>query len=171
MQRKLSKFNSDFSDKPQPIRKLDPSTGDMREYRYPLEYDLKLIFDFAAGTIGLEEDIEVALENVIRIIWWNPFSYEKDKDDDYYQVYWRYWKEYDKLGFLCYYVKTKLKLYQGKDLQALELAVLSNYTNQHICSLVSSGEIDGSKPSTSWVIPNEEARFYLMQVQPNIYNL
>jgi len=168
VQKKVVQFQPDISPAVKSVQNLDPSTGEYREYSYPLEYDLKLLYDFAVGNVGVEVDVEVALENVLRTVWWSPFQYAGEDTEDY-TILWNKWKEKTRLGFLCYFVKSKLRLYEGKDLQALELAVISGFSNSMVCNRLRSNELSGRRVGNMWEVPNKEARKYVLEHQPGRY--
>lgn len=160
----VSEFNSGVGTNITSVRKLNPTTNEYEEYDFPLEYHLRIIYDFCQGDLGIESDIELALAKIINVSWLNPFDGAGDKN-----IQWKRWKEETKLGFLVYYAQTKIKLFQGKDIQGLELSFLSGYTNQHICKLLKDGDLEGEKPARSWVIPNKEARKFLSERKPGHY--
>lgn len=162
VKRKIKCFNNDISLELTPITKEDPLTGEPNEYKCEIEYYLKIVFDFCVGKMTLNASVEIALEKLLDIYWDNYFV-GTDK------VEWHWWKQKKRAGFFLYYAQTKIKLYEGKKVKALELAVLSGFTNQYICELLGDGLVKGKKIKGEWVIENEEACRFLSNKKKEYY--
>jgi len=148
--------------------KINNKPESKKTYEFPLEKDLEILYDFVKGEIEDIDRVEKSLTKICNVIWQNPFTDDFVKND----IQWKLWRK-NRLGFLCYYVKSKIKLYRKKDLQAQEVAVIVGTTSQYISQKINDNKKDptlkGEKRGRSWVIENESVWNYIEKKQLTIY--
>ena len=166
IEKKVRKFNVGIFSNLTSVTKLNPVTKNYEKYEYPLEYHLKVIYNFCAGNLDVKSkcNIKISLDKVLDVCWERTFI-KKEEDN----IQWQRWEEETKLGFLLSFTRIKLKLYQDEDLKGIELSILSGYTNQHICNLLNQQELKGEKRGKSWIIPNSSARDFLLERKGDYY--
>lgn len=145
-------FNTDINDQVTPTEKYDPVKKDMIKFRYPLAYDVWILYYFIKSEIGLEEDVERSLARVIETIQHDPIMDEYDYDISYEK-----WIN-SRIGFMVYVAELKLRLLEGDDFSAVEVGTMIGLTGQAIINRINRGIAEGKKRGRKWVITNDQAR-------------
>lgn len=148
-------FDEKFKPQVTSISKYDPYKKEIREYKFPLAYQIWQMYYYVTSKVDSEEiDISESLLTLKKLFLSNPlldrYGYKVNKETFYNT----------KEGFLYYVTLLKRRLVEFEDdFSAKELGVLAGVTGQAITNRIRrDGTLKAEKEGKSYVITNDRAK-------------
>ncbi len=120
-----------------------------------LEGDLYLIYQWLQGKIDRPAEIGEIIQNVLEIVWVNPFLPNDSTD-----IIWDIWEQ-TKLGYFIRCAIISNSLWAGCDINAKQLSILVNMTPNGIIRHIKKGKLKADKVGKEWIIPADSAIAFL----------
>lgn len=158
LSKKLSHFNSQFQELDFFI-KATPIKYKGKEYPFPLAVQLRELYNWMTGKARRPKDIESILDDIIHLVWFNPFV-------DYTEILDVSWEQWagptgSYIGIFYRFAHISLKLDRKEAINATDLALISGLSAAAIAKKLRMGEIKGVKAVTGWNIEAVEAKEWL----------
>ena len=139
----------------QPVKKYNPVKEQEVEFKYPLAYHIKLLFYFLRGEYKNLRQVKESLKQIEDIIF-STFmggTYYKKPNESVIME--------SKTGFLTRLADKRIKLEEGKRLNAYDIGYLVGLTGQGISFKIKNGDLKAEKFGRTWFIENDEARRFI----------
>ncbi|MBG9693185.1 hypothetical protein ABD91_20815 [Lysinibacillus sphaericus] len=131
------------------------------EYPFPIAVPLRQLYNWMTGVGGRPEEVEKILENILQLVWFNPFVDNKELQD----VSWEQWTGINGsyIGIFYRFAQISLKLERNEEINATDLAMISGLSAAAIGKQLRAGKIKGNKTAAGWSIEAMEAKGWLIK--------
>ncbi|PLS18925.1 hypothetical protein CVD28_00555 [Bacillus sp. M6-12] len=155
---KLQHFNEGFLPEKGEIPATPVNKG-RKEYPFPFAVIIDEMYQWMIGEKKRPKEIEVMMEDMIQLVWFNPFV-------DYTELLDIPWDRWSGLmgsytGQFYRFAQITLKLEDDEGLNASDLALISGLSAVAIGKQIKEGKIQAKKTGTEWKIEAEEAKRWI----------
>lgn len=120
------------------------------DFAFPFALKVKKLFNFIKGRYDSFDEIKQIISEVKSLSKSNWFS------KNFVQEGTNQGLLNSRIGFMITLAEKRIKLYNGRDLSANELAMLIGVTNQGVVNKISRGKLDAKKVGVRYHIENED---------------
>lgn len=158
-------FNKDVVTKVKPVITYDPINKDEKEFPFPLAVEIRKLYGFCTGKYDAIIDIKEVLKTLKKMMTtnWLGESFVKISTNEEFLE--------KRLGFMIVLARKRIKLANGEDLSAHDLAILVGITGQGIVNNINRGYLEAEKIGNTWSIENDVARDFIRNRKHPFYSV
>jgi len=158
-------FNKNLEVKTKPVNEYCPIEGKEVEFPFPFAKKIKKLFYFIKGKYNSIMDIKMIISEIKQIAKSSLISHY------FIQLAPNGFMMNSRVGFMIVVAEKRIKLYEGEDLAANELAFLIGVTNQGVVNKIRRGKLEAKKVGVSYQIKNEDAWELINDRMQGNYNM